>query len=237
MYKIAICDDEDALIKELKDGLQRYAAETGKEFCYFAFHDGGELLQAYQPDYDLIFMDIKMEKLDGLKAAERIRAMDSQVGLIFLTSLKQYVWKGYEYGAVNYLLKPVKYSVLKMELDRYFARYQGKEEPYLHFANDSGKYRVPYKSIRYAETERRNVMVHFEDREQVVYTNMKEISALLCSQPQFARSHQSFVVNLSYIKGIEGLEAILTTGERIPISQPRRKDFMVRMADYWGDML
>ncbi len=35
MYKIAICDDEDALIKELKDGLQRYAAETGKEFCYF----------------------------------------------------------------------------------------------------------------------------------------------------------------------------------------------------------
>ena len=61
MYKIAICDDEDALIKELKDGLQRYAAETGKEFCYFAFHDGGELLQAYQPDYDLIFMDIKME--------------------------------------------------------------------------------------------------------------------------------------------------------------------------------
>ncbi len=142
MYKIAICDDEDALIKELKDGLQRYAAETGKEFCYFAFHDGGELLQAYQPDYDLIFMDIKMEKLDGLKTAERIRRMDSAVGLIFLTSLKQYVWKGYEYGAVNYLLKPVKYSVLKMELDRYFARYQGKEEPYLHFANDSGKYRI-----------------------------------------------------------------------------------------------
>ena len=42
MYKIAICDDEDALIKELKDGLQRYAAETGKEFCYFAFHDKQE---------------------------------------------------------------------------------------------------------------------------------------------------------------------------------------------------
>ena len=76
--------------------------------------------------FDLIFMDIKMEKLNGLKTAEEIRRMDSTVGLIFLTSLKKYVWRGYEYGAVNYLLKPVKYGVLKMELDRYFARYQGK---------------------------------------------------------------------------------------------------------------
>ena len=237
MYNIAICDDEDALIAELKDGLERYAAETEREFCCFAYHDGEELLQAYQPDYDLIFMDIKMEKLDGLKTAERIRGMDSTVGLIFLTSLKQYVWKGYEYGAVNYLLKPVRYSVLKMELDRYFARYQGKDEPCLHFAGESGKYRVPYKDIRYAETDRRNVLLHFGNRGQVIYKNMKEVSALLCARPQFARCHQSFVVNLSFIKGIEGLEAILTTGEHIPISQPRRKDFMVRMADYWGDML
>ena len=55
-----------------------------------------------------------------------IRSMDSAVGILFLTSLAQYVWKGYEYGAVNYLLKPVKYGRLKMELDRYFSRYQGK---------------------------------------------------------------------------------------------------------------
>ena len=237
MTHIAICDDEDALIGELRESLERYAAETGKEFSYFTWHDGEELLRAYQTDYDLIFMDIKMEKLDGLKTAEQIRRMDSTVGLIFLTSLKQYVWKGYEYGAVNYLLKPVKYSVLKIELDRYFARYRGKDEPCLHFAGDGGKYKIPYKDIRYAETDRRNVLLHFQDRAQVVYKNMKEVSALLCASPQFARCHQSFVVNLNFIKGIEGLEAILTTGERIPISQPRRKDFMVRMADYWGDML
>ncbi len=227
MYKIAICDDEDALIEELRHALERYAAETGKEFGYFTWHDGEELLRAYQPDYDLIFMDIKMEKLDGLKTAERIHSMDSTVGLIFLTSLKQYVWKGYEYGAVNYLLKPVKYSVLKIELDRYFARYWGKDEACLHFAGDGGKYRISYKDIRYVETSKRNVLVHFQGREQVVYKNMKEVSALLCASPQFARCHQSFVVNLNFIKGIEGPEAILTTGERIPISQPRRKDFMI----------
>lgn len=108
MFRIVICDDEDTLIGELQGKLQQYAAETGREFCFFIYHDGSELLQEYRPEYDLIFMDIKMEKLNGLKTAEEIRKMDSSVGLIFLTSLKQYVWKGYEYRAVNYLLKPVK---------------------------------------------------------------------------------------------------------------------------------
>lgn len=237
MFKIAICDDEDTLIRELKKDLERYASQTGREFGIFIYHDGSELLQEYKPDFDLVFMDIKMEKVNGLKAAGELRRMDSTVGLIFLTSLKQYVWKGYEYRAVNYLLKPVKYGVLKLELDRYFAHYQGKDEPYLSFANDSGRYKARYKDIRYAETEKRNVMLHFEGQDQVIYKNMKEISALLCAQPQFARCHQSFVVNLSFVKGVEGLVAILNTGEHLPISQPKRKEFMQRMTEYWGDLL
>lgn len=237
MFKIAICDDEQEFIVELKQNLRRYADETDKTFCFFEFKDGTELLKDYQPDFDLIFMDIKMEKLNGLKTAEEIRRMDSTVGLIFLTSLKKYVWRGYEYGAVNYLLKPVKYGVLKMELDRYFARYQGKDEPYVSFQNDSGKYKVLYKNLCYAETAKRNVMLHFEGQQQIIYKNMKEVSALLLAQPQFACPHQSFVVNMAYVKSVENLEIVMTTGKRVPISQPKRKDFMIKLTDFWGDML
>ena len=148
-----------------------------------------------------------------------------------------YVFKGYEYNAINYLLKPVKYSILKMELDRYFTYYHGKDEPYLSFSNDSGKYKALYKDLSYAETEKRNVMLHFQGQEQVIYKNMKEVARLLCAQPGFVRCHQSFVVNLSFVKGMEGMDVVLSTGERIPVSQPRRKEFMARLADYWGDML
>ena len=72
MFKIAICDDEQEFIVELKQNLRRYADETDKTFCFFEFKDGTELLKDYQPDFDLIFMDIKMEKLNGLKTAEEI---------------------------------------------------------------------------------------------------------------------------------------------------------------------
>lgn len=237
MYHIAICEDEDAFICELKENLMKYAAETEQEFCLFVYHDGSELLQKYNSKYDLIFMDIKMEQMNGLKTAEEIRKIDSTVGLIFLTSWKQYVWKGYEYSAVNYLLKPVKYGVLKMELDRFFAHYHGKDEPYISFSNDNGKYKVFYKNLCYAETDKRNVMLHFEGQKQIIYKNMKQISSLLCAQPQFAQCHQSFVVNLSFVKSVEGLELIMITGERIPISQPKRKGFMKQLAEYIGGQL
>jgi DNA-binding LytR/AlgR family response regulator len=237
MYQIAICDDEQSFIQELKINLERYAADTGREFCFFEFHDGIELLENYQPDFDLIFMDIKMEKLSGLKTAEEIRKTDSTVGLFFLTSLSQYVWKGYEYGAINYLLKPMKYGRLKMELDRFFSRYQGREEGYLSFSNDNGKYKVLYKNLRYAETQKRNVLLHFDGQEQVIYKNMKEMASLLETQRQFARCHASFIVNMAYVKSVENLEAVLTTGERVPISQPKRREFMAKLADFWGDML
>lgn len=237
MYQIAICDDDQSFIQDLKINLERYAADTGREFCFFEFHDGIELIENYQPDFDLIFMDIKMEKLGGLETAEEIRKTDSTVGLFFLTSLSQYVWKGYEYGAINYLLKPMKYGRLKMELDRFFSRYQGREEGYLSFSNDNGKYKVLYKNLRYAETQKRNVLLHFDGQEQVIYKNMKEIASLLEAQRQFARCHASFIVNMAYVKSVENLEAVLTTGERVPISQPKRKEFMAKLADFWGDML
>lgn len=237
MYQIAICDDDQSFIQDLKINLERYAVDTGREFCFFEFHDGTELLENYQPDFDLIFMDIKMEKLSGLKTAEEIRKTDSTVGLFFLTSLSQYVWKGYEYGAINYLLKPMKYGRLKMELDRFFSRYQGREEGYLSFSNDNGKYKVLYKNLRYAETQKRNVLLHFDGQEQVIYKNMKEMASLLETQRQFARCHASFIVNMAYVKSVENLEAVLTTGERVPVSQPKRREFMAKLADFWGDML
>ncbi|MDE6797887.1 MAG: LytTR family DNA-binding domain-containing protein [Ruminococcus sp.] len=237
MYHIVLCDDENTLIAELKNCLQRYAEEHNIEFTYHIFYDGTNLLANYNPDFDLIFLDIKMSTMDGIETAQQIRKTDSNVGIIFLTSITQYVWQGYEVNAVNYLLKPLKYVRLEMELDRYFSRYRGKNGQYLTFANNCGKFKVLYKDIRYAETDRRNVLLHFEDKQQIIYQSMKEFSALLEKESCFTRCHASFIVNLAYVRSVENLEAVLTTGERIPVSQPRRKNFMIKITEYWGNLL
>ncbi len=236
MIHIAICDDERDFVAYLTGLLEKYAAETGEEIRITAYYDGLELTEKYDTTIDLVFLDIQMERMDGLQAAERIRQMDEGVGIIFLTTLVQYGLEGYRYQAVNYIIKPMKYIRLKEEMNQWLKRRRKEESPSLVIANDSGRYKVFLKSLRYVETYNRNLLLHTEGEKIVCYKNMKEMEREL-KEKGFARCHTSYLVNLNYIKGIKKLELELITGEILPISQPRRKEFTERLTEYWGDLL
>ena len=236
MLHIAICDDEKDFVHHLTELLNQYSHETGRDIKITAYYDGVELIEKYDTTIDLIFLDIQMRLVNGLQAARRIRQMDESVGIIFLTNLTQYSLEGYKYQAANYMLKPLRYARLKAEMDKFAERRQKEENPSLIIANDTGRYKVPLKSIRYVETYNRNLMFHTEQKNIICYKRMKEIEREL-DVKDFACCHTSYMVNLLYVKGVKKLEIELITGETIPISQPKRKEFMERLTDYWGDFL
>lgn len=236
MYNIAICDDEVSFVTELEGQIKRYIEETGTELRITVFKDGMELVENYQIEMDLIFLDIQMKDMDGLQAAKRIREMDSKVSIIFLTSLVNYVLEGYKYQASNYIIKPMKYVRLKAELDKWLSQYKQNEKDYIIVTNDSGKYKVFLNTLHYIETYQRNVLLHTDEQEIISYKKMKEFETEL-KDTHFVRCHASYLVNLYFVKRVEKLEIELTTGESIPISQPKRKMVMENLADYWGDLL
>ena len=86
------------------------------------------------------------------------------------------------------------------------------------------------------KTYNRNLMFHTENENIICYKSMKEVEKQL-QDKSFVRCHTSYIVNLFYVKGIKKLDIELITGETIPVSQPKRKEFMERLADYWGDFL
>ena len=147
-----------------------------------------------------------------------------------------YAQWAYKYHATNYIIKPMKYARLKSEMDKFVERSQKEDAPSLVITNDTGKYKVPLKSIRYVETYNRNLMFHTEQENIICYKSMKEVERELCDK-DFVRCHTSYIVNLFYVKGIKKLDIELITGEVILISQPKRKEFMERLTDYWGNFL
>ena len=214
MMHIAICDDEKDFVAYLTSQLNQYATETELEIKVTAYYDGMELIEKYDTTIDLIFLDIQMRLVNGLRAAERIRQMDEKVGIIFLTTLTQYGLEGYKYQATNYIIKPMVVS------------------------NDTGRYKVFLKSLRYVETFNRNLLLHTEQDNIICYKSMKEMEREL-QDKGFVRCHTSYIINLYYVKNVKvkSLEIELITGEIIPISQPKRKAFMEQLAEYMGDQL
>lgn len=238
MLHIAICDDEIDFVAYLTGLLEQYATETGKEIKVTSYYDGMELIEKYDTTIDLIFLDIQMRLVNGLRAAERVRQMDEKVGIIFLTTLTQYGLEGYKYQAANYIIKPMKYVRLKAEMDQWLKKHRKDDSPSMVITNDTGRYKVFLNSLRYVETFNRNLLLHTEQENVICYKSMKEMEKELQGN-DFIRCHTSYIVNMHYVKNVKvkSLEIELITGETLPISQPRRKEFMEQLAEYLGDTL
>ena len=101
MTRIAIVEDEATVREQLTGYVQRYTRQYGTPFEVSAFASGVEILEEYRPVYDIIFLDVEMPHLDGMETARRIRALDSDVLLIFITNMAQYAIKGYAVGALG----------------------------------------------------------------------------------------------------------------------------------------
>jgi DNA-binding LytR/AlgR family response regulator len=135
MVQVAIVEDDFITQKLLREYLHRYGAKHKEAFEIFTFYDGQEIVENYQPKFDIILLDVKMEKMDGFSAAKHIRTVDNDVILIFITNMGQYAIKGYEVDALSYLLKPVSYFAFSQELKRSLKRIAKRKINYFPFAN------------------------------------------------------------------------------------------------------
>src|SRR5699024_5955656 len=102
--------------------LERYRKESGDQIEVSVHHDGDEIAAFYRAQFDIILMDIEMKFIDGMTAAEEIRKVDSSVSIIFITNAPQYAIRGYEVGALDYILKPVSYFIFSQKFGRAVAK-------------------------------------------------------------------------------------------------------------------
>lgn len=236
MITISICDDEKSIRMDLAEKLEQYAKESGTGIKVLPFNDGKELLENYKTETDLIFLDIEMGDMDGVTAAKRIRELDENVGIIFLTSYTRYALRGYTVGALNYIIKPIHYVRLKRELERFLEKRRKDPGEFIVVSNENGKFKVLMKDLKYIETDNGRVILHTSAKKIPVNKSMKELEELLPAAT-FQRCHTSFIVNMDYIDCTKKLEIQLLDGTVLPISQPKRKRFMEALTKYWGNLL
>ena len=102
---IAICEDEPVHLKHICSLVQKW---SGGQTSVSLFESAEELLFSYSPGkFDVFLLDIQMSGENGISLAQKIRRCNDSASIIFITAVSDYVFEGYDVGAVQYLLKPV----------------------------------------------------------------------------------------------------------------------------------
>jgi len=230
--RIAIVEDDRLMSDQLRDYVLQYF--QGREhLCRITrFSDGDEILENYQADFDLIFLDIQMQRLDGLTTAQRIRELDENVYLIFITNMANYAIKGYSVNALDFVLKPVNYLMLRQLLMRVEQLLATKERKFITLPTERGLTRLEASRIYYVETENHAVQVYTEKGNWRLRESMHTMEALL-AEHQFFRCNSCYLVNLAHVEQVDG-SVVVVAGNRLTISRPRHKAFMAALTKYIG---
>ncbi|MDE7428419.1 MAG: LytTR family DNA-binding domain-containing protein [Lachnospiraceae bacterium] len=223
MFSIAVCDDEIIeccnMAKKIKDIL-----EEMKIPCIIRqFQSGRELLQAME-NFDIVFLDIMMQDLDGMRTAQIFREKTSDKILIFVSSSKEYVFEAYDVEAFQYLLKPVDDRKLKRVLEKAVLKTERRSQEFIIVSRERQKKKLFLDDIYYFEIKGRIVDVHGREGIFTYYEQIGELENKLRDKG-FYRCHKSYLINLKYVDGYNRQEAILENGEKIVIAKRRYEEF------------
>lgn len=162
LLKIGILEDEPKQMQRITDFLEQFRQEH-PSFSYTVdwYERGAHLLERYQRDCDLLFLDIQLPDMLGIEAAHRIREMDQNVMIIFVTNLTQYAIEGYSVRAFDYVLKPVSYAAFSAKLERALRILSHREQQVsIDIRCREGSRRLSSDMILYFEVFDHDLIIH-----------------------------------------------------------------------------
>ena len=223
MLDIAVVEDRQDAVDNLKNHIARFEREKGVECKYTVFGNGLFFIENYKPVYDVVFMDIEMPLMNGMEAATMLRKVDPYVPLVFITDLKQYALKGYEVEAMDFLVKPVGYTAFATMMERVCRRSTKKEEQ-LTLSTAQGTHNVNINDVYYLEMADHYVIYHTVTGEVRFFGGLSDEEKRL-PKDRFVRCNSGYLVNLAQVKKVQDGE-VYVADTSLPISRNKKAAFM-----------
>lgn len=221
--KIAICEDTAAEEKKLLAMLETSGIPTESS----VFHNAENLLKTYEPQsYDLVLMDIYMDGMNGVEAVKRIREVDQEVPVAFVTTSQEFALESYRLNALKYIEKP--YGKEEIEDILQLALLKKYSAPGLIIHKNGKEGKIRFQNILYLEVQGRHLLIHLKDGGEIQITEKMSVLLPQLEGHSFFYSHKSFCVNLNYVQYIDTeLKCFLMeNGTNVPIrreSMPEAK--------------
>lgn len=227
--RIAVVDDQSIerklLIKMLNNYMSEHEIVNVSIDSYATPH---ELLDDFhERAYNLIFLDIYMDHMDGVELARNIRQIDEEVRLIFCTSSRAHAQESYEVHASSYLSKPYTYEYLSRVLNEVLADSEKGIDSII-----LGDTKVIPRNILYTEYFNHKITIHPRVGDLVsVRMNQTQIENALSDYDFLVPCNRGIIVNIAMVKSLDDDSVIMCNKEVLPVSRgkyPLFKDALTR---------
>lgn len=233
MYRALIVEDEPEEAARLIDFIRRYGQTHDETFDVVTLRSAMEML-SNKERFDLVFLDINLPGISGMEAAQLMRAYDEETPIIFVTSLAKYAAKGYEVGAVGFIIKPVTWGNFSMALDRALRVIRNNAGRTVVIPTEDGMRVVSLSQVSHVEVRGHQLTYHLTDGEQLEARGaLGQLEEDLAGSPVI-RVSKSCLVNMDKIARIRSSELKMSTGAEVRVSRTRRKEVLAAITDYLG---
>ncbi|MBQ0058472.1 MAG: response regulator transcription factor [Lachnospiraceae bacterium] len=223
MLRIAICDDHEDESLLVRQYTERFFSKKTTDIEMDVYPSMTALLETGNA-YDLYLLDVLMPGMTGIEGARHLNTRDNQPLIIFITSSMDAAIEGYGVNAAGFLLKPLAYDKYCETMERVFDRYLFPEEKTITITYNRVPVSIPLSQIMYLENKLHSVSIFLSDGR--IFTESSKLSSYadkLTIDDSFVRCHQSYIVNMKYVKDIDEAGFVLYNGTYVPISRSRYK--------------
>ena len=227
MYRIAICDNDEQIIKEISEILNRVAKNYDAQIQLYNFSNGRDILNSHVR-FNLIFLDIQLDGINGFKLAKRIRKIDAKVQIVYVTKNLDYLKEAYKLHVFDYIEKPYKPEDIRRVFVDYlkFINFIERDVIYLTLLNNR-ELMLPVEKIIYIScgVKKREVIIITKDRDYMCKGVISEIYSEL-NNFDFFMPHRSHIINLAEVKSyIKNEKIFMNNDDEIPLSKGHTKEF------------
>lgn len=234
MYQLALVEDERDAADALAAFIERYSRERSEEFEITRFGNAIDFEMCRQR-FDLVFMDIQMPGINGMEAARLLRTYDDETPIIFVTNLAQYAVRGYEVGALDFIVKPVTYFNFRMRMDKAMRHIRRNVGRSITISTRDGLRVIPFSDIEYVEVSRHDLAYHLYGEKDpfIVYGSLVAFEEQVSGGP-FVRISNSCLVNMNHIRSVKGPALLLRSGETLYFSRSRKREAVETITEFLG---
>lgn len=219
MLKIAICDDVAMECRQVKMFAEAFFKSYSLAVQIDTYDSMVTLLES-GVSYDLYFLDVLMPELTGIDGAEQLLHREGAPVIVFITSMLESAVDGYRVNASGFLLKPMQKEAFNETMERVMRQKLVSHDATLSIVYDHVPMKLPLAQIVLLENQLHRVHIRLTDGNRyTVSQKLSELQEKLAPYAGFLRCHQSYIVNLDYVKEMEDACFLMHDGQRVPVSR------------------